>query len=487
MSDLSFNFYNPILSGNRFIGNFSDRVQATWKHRTRRIGGWWTADCEYRGDRGDLEDMFLRGLMRDVRASLGSLVAWQGFVGAMSYLRDGVLWTLSMADRANAIKLIYTRLGDNLLTNGSAESGAWTAVNGATVTQSTEWVTDGSYSCKIVVADTTVRGADIQASLSITANAAYTARVSLHVLSGSWRVAINRTDTDAKIAAGSTRGQLGDVTITLTIPDTNTYGGTVRFRITSEASAGTVYGDGAVLQIPPARAETEWKTDPAAIAQYGRIENAILDASLTSTAANAKAATLLKTHAWPIITPPDEYTIGARSGADRLKLNLFGYIFTAGWRICPITGTQDVTAIIQSLIATQSDYLVEGTIEGNDIDYQIDDRLPLTLWTVASEAAAAGDAAGNRWSLMCRGDRRIDYFPTPTATAYHYRGGRLYSPSGTLLEDWQIQPGWMQLDDAPGLAGQITGSGYDQIRRIYLEEIEYSAANGVTFRAAPDG
>ena len=152
-----------------------------------------------------------------------------------------------------------------------------------------------------------------------------------------------------------------------------------------------------------------------------------------------------------------------------------------------MAGTATATALMQSLIAEQSDYLVEGVIEANTMDYQVDDRLPLTCWTVASEAAKAGDASGNPWSLGCYADRKVYYAPTPTGTDYHFRGGKIYNASGTIVDPWEVQPGWLQFDDAPGTAAVITASGYDQIQRVYLEEVEYSIRNGVTFRRQASG
>lgn len=486
MSEITVNLHNPILKGGSLLGPITSRVISTWKHRTRRIGGWWAAGCEFRGQRDVCDEMFLNGLLRDVRVlALGSQPVWQGFVGAMSYLRDGVLWNLSIGDRANRVKLIYTRLGDNLLSNGSAESGAWTAVNSATVTQTTEWVTDGAAACKIVVSDTAIRGADIEASLAILANLEYTARVAVRVLGGSWRIAINRTDTDEPLAAQSTVGATGDMLFTLTIPASNLYAGTVRFRITSEAAAGTIYGDGASLNLSPMQAISNWKSDAVAEAEFGRMEQIVLDGAMTGATANAKADTLLKSCALPSITPPDEYVSGRIDQPDRLELSLFGYIVTAGWRYCSLSlgSTQHASDVITALVNTQTDYLLPGVIESNTLDYQIEARLPLPLWTVASDVAAAGDENGDRWSLMCRANRRVDYFKTPTTTDYRWRNGKIYSSGNARAAGWQVQPGWLALDDAPGVTGLMTNSGYDVLRRVYIEEIEYNAAtDGVIFR-----
>jgi hypothetical protein len=481
MPSPSINLYDSAVHGNATLRNITADITG-WRHSIRRIGGYWTASCDYNGSREMLDDFFLNNLMGEIRTSVGGVQVWQGFIGAMSYVRDGVLWVRTMADRANKVKSIYTRIGDNLLTNGSAESGAWAAINGATVTQSTAWVTDGNYSCKIEVPDTVIRGAEIQASITIVANKSYQARVSLNVVSGSWRVAINRTDTAASLAFYSTSGDLGDLQATLTIPDTNTYAGTVRFLITSEASIGTIYGDGAVMQSAPERAETNWKSDLASISEYGTLEKVLLKAGMSDAAANADVSTVLADSAWARTVPPNEYAIGSTQASDKLSLSLFGYAFTLKWRYSTTTGTGAMSTLINSMIAQQSDYLSVGIVDSNTTDYYIDDRAPLSLWTVASQIALAGDASGNRWQMGVGNGRKLNYSQVTTDLSYRMRRGLLFNPGGGVYEAWLAQPGWAFLEDAPQTPGSITTNPTDDPRYVYLEEIEYIAPDGLRFR-----
>lgn len=487
MSNPSFNLYASVKHGGAYISNITARV-TNWRHSTRRIGGYWTASCDYTGSRSMLDDFFLNNFMGEIRTSVGGVQCWQGFIGAMSYVRDGVLWVRTIADRANKVKSIYTRIGDNLLTNGSAESGAWAAAVGggvtgaATITQSTTWVTDGTYSCKIVVGSAIIAGADIQASITIVANKAYQARVSLNVVSGSWRVAINRTDTDASLAFYSTAAQTGDLQAALTIPDTNTYAGTVRFRITSESSAGTIYGDGAVMQTAPERAETNWKTDDASITEYGTLEKVMLKAGMSDAAANAEVSTVLADSAWVRTVPPNEYAIGNVQTPDKLSLSLFGYIFTMKWRYSTVTGTNAMSTLINSMITQQSDYLATGIVDTNSTQYYIDNRAPLSLWTIASQIALSGDASGNRWQMGVYNGRKLNYSQVSTALTYNMRRGQLFNVAGGVYESWLANPGWAFLQDAPMTPISITSNTTDDPRHIYLEEIEYIAPDGLRFR-----
>jgi hypothetical protein len=246
VSDWAATLYNSIQRGSTPLWTITDRIEKTWRRSSRAVGGYWWGTCEYEGERGDLLEMFLEGMMREVREDVGGLITWQGFIAEMDLQIDGVRYVRSMLNLANAVKCIYTRIGDNVLTNGGAESGAWTAYNGATVTQDTTWINTGSYSCKIVVADTTIRGAYIEGAtyaITIVAVTQYEISGVVKADSGSWRISCNRADTDASLAFDSTRGATGEKQIRLVIPATNTYAGLVDLRITSEAAAGTIYGD----------------------------------------------------------------------------------------------------------------------------------------------------------------------------------------------------------------------------------------------------
>ena len=55
------------------------------------------------------------------------MVTWAGFLAEMTLTLDGLVYVRRWADIANRVQAIYSRLGDNMLTNGSVETGNWTA------------------------------------------------------------------------------------------------------------------------------------------------------------------------------------------------------------------------------------------------------------------------------------------------------------------------------------------------------------------------
>lgn len=473
--------YNSVKRGSSRITEFTSRA-ANWKRSIRRIGGYWMGSFEYRGSRDEKDDLFIDGLMREIRETSGGITNWAGFIGDMEYTRDGIAWRKSVMDVRNSVKILFTRLFDNILTNGSAESGAWTVFNPSgshvLVTQDTAWVTDGVYSCKIVVDDTAIRGATIQTGIALAADTAYSFQMQLYVPSapGSWRIQINKVSDDNAVAATSTRGAVGVQQINLSIPP-NTYVGNVYVRITSEASAGTIYGDAAVLQIAAQPADTGWQRDSASISEYGRIDDILLEGGLSAAAATAKAITHLSRYAWPRLLPPDSFTEEARS-EDRLLVTCYGYIFTLNWRMNEVYGTYAMSTVVNNLLSGM-DYVSAGIIDTNSVSYTIENRVQIPVWQILKTVATAGDASGNLWQMGVYADRKLNYIQFPSAISYRFRHGDLYNVAGGLYEPWLAQPGWMTLDDAPIVPGSISANANDDPRRALIEEVEYSAPNGL--------
>lgn len=475
------NLYNSVKRGSSHIATITDRA-ANWKRSIRRVGGYWMGSFEYRGSRDDRDDLFIDGLMREVCETSGGIVNWRGFIGDMEYTRDGIAWRKSMFDVKNSVKVLFTRLFDNILTNGSAESGAWAAATGwggttgaATCTQSTAWVVDGVYSCSIV-SPGGIEGALIQSPITLAAKISYTFQMQVNVVSGSWRIQINKVSDNAEVAAASTAGTTGVQQINLSIP-ANTYVGDVRVAITSEAAAGTIYGDAAVLQIAAQPADTGWQRDAASITEYGRIDEVLLEGGLSTATANAKAATHLARYAWPRLLPPDSFTDTA-TNQDRLLITCYGYVFTLNWRVNETYGTYAMSTVINNLMSGL-DYVSAGVIDTNSTSYTIENRVQLPVWQILKTIATSGDASANLWQMGVYANRKLDYMQFPASIAYRFRHGQLYNPAGGLYEPWLAQPGWMMLDDTPIVPGSISGNVNDDPRRALVEEVEYIAPNGL--------
>lgn len=473
---ISLTLYETIARGNGIIGNIKSQIGATWQHSTRSIGGYWMATANYAGTRDEILEMFAEGMVREVRESTGGLITWAGFIAEMKLTLDGVTYERQWGRMANAIKAIYSRIGDNQLTNGSAESAAWTAYNTPTTNeQSTTWVSDGTYSAHLV-SNSANDGATIQSGITIVAEKVYDCRCTVNVISGTWVLEVYRTDTGAPLAT-ATENTAGQRVMSCSIEDTNTYASTIGVRIYETTGTGEIYADGAVFQEGPIQAETAWDTDEDSIDEYGRMEDILLLAGQSDEDANDIVATDRRKRAWPRALPPNEYeSQEIEAGNDKLEITFYGHIFTARNIYTSTTGTDTRSAHITDLIG-QTEFLSAGIIETNSRDYQIDDQAPIRIWEVLRDITLAGDASGNRWICGVFGDRAFDYRQADTTISYHYRGGRLLHPAGGDMEPWFALPGLAYVDDMPLGPGDITGDDADDPHVVFFEEVEFSAAD----------
>lgn len=484
--DWSATLYTNLKRGNTALWGITDRIAPTWRRSIRAIGGYWLGTCEYQGTRDDLLEMFQEGMMRELREDVGGMLTWQGFIAEQQLTLDGVTYIRSMIDQANAVKVMYTRIGDTLLSNGGGETGIWNTYGADGVhlfiTQSTAWVNTGVYSIKIEVTDAAIRGARISGpgyATTISAGTAYEITGVVNVTSGSWRISVNRSDTDASLCFDSTRGATGERAIKMMIPSTSTYAGTVDLRITSESSAGVIYADSFVFSTSPFQAQTGWTTDLNSITEYGRMELATLEVAMSSAAANAKAATLLKKLAWPKALPPNEFTtIGAELTADtdtsrdKLSLTLHGYVHTLQNLYTLQTGTAAASAHVSAII-NEAEFVEPGSINTNAVSYMIDTRGPMRAWQTLMDITQAGDASGNRWVCGVGAQRLFDYGLADGLVAYRYRGGRFYNSAGGELEPWFAEPGHLlYLDGIPVGPTQISGNAEDDPHVVFVSEVE---------------
>jgi hypothetical protein len=486
VSAISLSLYDTILGGNGLIADCSALFADTWRRSIRRIGGYWLGTCEIKADRVGLgwsDDFFDAGLLREIREQGGGEETWRGALVKMEYTRGGDMFVRDVSSMANAIRSIYTSIGNNLLTNGSGETGAWTAYNSATVTQDSAWVTHGAYSIKIVVADTTIRGATVQTGITIAAGRQYLLRASTKVTSGSWRIAVNRSDNDASLCYFSTGGSTGEMGVDVSIPESNIYSGTVIVRITSEAAAGTINVDAMVFQSGPMRAETGWYIDTASIAVHGRKEDILLRGGKGNADANAECQSLLIDEAWTNPGPPkNSQTWLTQTREDVLRLTFAGYWAMLNWIYTTLHGTRSCSQWVTDLTALQSTYVQAGIIDSNALDYYVDDRAPLRVGDVLRQIAEAGGSGGAKWSIGVYAGRQLKYESVPQALSYYRRNGQLISVAGGEIEPWLAKPGWAVWQDMPIGAGTLTGNAQNDPRWVYLEEIEMLPDGAIAFK-----
>lgn len=485
--DVALELYNP--AGTRKVADLTAAIYNSWRRTTRRRGGNWQGSFEFSGSRDEMFDLFFYGLDRLLIERYQSIMTWCGFVAEMTLTYNGVSYKRSLLDSgwrlrpdlpaepiANAIQMRYRKLGDNLVTNPSCESSAWTAYNAATVTQSTDWVTHGAYGSKVVVADTTIRGATIQSTIAVTAGLAYEVSIEINAVSGSWRVSCNRADTDESLCFFSTRGQAGTFVASMRIDESNRYTGNVDFRITSEAAAGTLYADNATFHAATTDATSSWLLDVNSIAELGRIENVIQRGEITEVTATQELATILTNTRWPRTRLPDRVeaiTSGDLTpGRDKVAVTVLGLAHSLR-RYNQLSGTANASVHVTNLATNYSTRITSRQIDTNTLQYQIPTPaagVPLKVWPLLDEIARASDTANGHWLCGVFGQTFI-YAPIQSTPAYQYSRGRLAFMKGGLVEPWMVMPAYVQLSDLPRSVAAFTGNALDVLDVALLDEV----------------
>lgn len=475
-------------AGNTHLGNLVKEAGDTWQHTTRRRGGNWSAAFELTRDRDRLIELFYNGLNYLVTRRLFSQDVWTGFVSEMTLTYKRSTYKRSILDTgwrvnvqrsaepfANAIRVKYRRAFDSLVTNPSCEAAAWAAYNAATVTRDATYVTDGSWGCKIVVADTVIRGATIQSAIAVVAGHAYEVNLDVNVLAGSWRISCNRADTDESLCFWSSRGSTGIFPIKMEIPATNQYAGNVDFRITSEATAGTLYADNAMFREQTQNdADTGWLLDAASIAQFGRVENILQMQEMTATNALALANQIVRNTAWPRTQLPGRIDLAATPAADiKLQVTCLGLIHSYR-QLTTLQGASTKSAVIAAL-APLSSRPNKFAITPNAETYSVVPTAGTAskIWTVMDDIARAGDAASDYWRCGVFG-RSFVYEPVSTAVEYALQNGELQRVDKSRVNPWLVQPGLIALADLPEAVKSATGRTLDVPNRALVEEVSYN-------------
>lgn len=494
---------DALINGNNPRRDITNLFLPNWRRSIRRIGGFWLGttdidttmtDGNTQVNRDYLDDFFARNILYELREYGGGMESWRGFISKMDYTRGDRQYTMDITPCANHIRALYTRVFDNLVTNGDCESGAWAAYNSPTsVAQYNAWQTGGQYSMKIV-SPGGVTGATVDATVTISAGITYTITGNLRAISGSWRFGID-TAGGAKLVSYSTHAVLGDHRINISIPNSNTYNGTITVRITSEGTAGEIWADDIVVQRQSVAATTGWQSDLDAISMLGRKEDILLEASMSDEAAQAKVASQIHERAWPQTSSPPQYQtrMDVPQGVDKLSITFTGYWAMLNWLYNRITGTAAISdhikAILNNIYVNGVAYdgisgsfvsVLAGTIDTNTLSYTIDTNTPYRDGDVLREMAMAGQANGlQRWSLGVYEDRLLNYNTLPPTPQYILQGNQVRYIGGGNVEPWFVRPGWVINEDMPLGAFASQYVEHDP-RWEFIEEVEMKSDGTLT-------
>jgi len=465
-------------AGSARLATITPKIGPSARVTKRGRGGWWALTATWEGEEWEKREFFLDGLQYEIRMNRGGKTLWAGFVAIMKLtLPSGEIYIRDWTRLYNKIKTIYTRLGDNELTNGSAESGAWTAYGTPTTNEhSTTWVSDGIYSNHIV-ANSPGDGATIQGGITIPEAKSKQGKINVNIVSGKWVFEIYREDTGEALTK-RVEDNTGESELLVSISEDNTYSGNVGVRIYlhADSSSGEIYGDGAVFQDAPYKAETRWYSDTASQAIHGIKEFANLMGGSSDQAARNTTLTDLRKKAWPHTFPPNDYENNIFSNECRLEITAFGYVATLNSLHSDTTGTDAISDHLTALLS-QAEFIEARVITENTTEFMIDTQGPLRIWDLIEDMTLAGDASGNRYECGVGESRKFDYMPVDDEPKYKQRGGLIFALDGSEIEPWEIEPGYILLEDMPLGPGQISGYETDDPRVVYMFETTFDAGD----------
>lgn len=457
------------------------KLQATWQRSIRDIGGYWIGTAQWEGPAWEMLDLFQSGMLYEIREVTGGLITWQGFLAEMVLTYKGIRYSRSWADVANKVKCVYSKMGENLITNNSCETTVWDAYGTpSTRERSTTWATKGSYSAHVVT-DAANEGVVIQSSISLTAGKQYQGRVTVKIVSGTWRLEIYLSD--GTVVDGSEQATAGQWVMEAMADS----GGTAGLRLYCTSATGECYADAAVFQEIATRAETGWYENSKSQDDYGVIELISSQAGLTDAAANALAQNTLNAQAWARVKPPASIDTPEREVEDSLYLVFLGYAYTLRNWYTDLMGTEDEADNIITDLIGESEFVTAGKIETNTLSYYVEDYGQYRAWDIVREVTQAGDASGNRWTCGVYAGRKFYYEQASTTPVARIRNGRVLSQNGGPLEGWLAEPGLVALDDMP-IAYDIGDREEDKSNMAWMNEVEFDlgeylkGGDGITYR-----
>jgi hypothetical protein len=466
----------------------------SWRHSIQAIGGCWQGEGIINPLAGkvglslsEMETFFLQNIGKRIVVSGGGRNYWEGQIVQMELTTHGQTFVRSMQKIANRIQVIYSKVGDNVLTNGKVESGAWDQV-GTPETHETSgsWVASGSTSMYVV---TDAGGEGTQphtgASVAISAQTAYTSSVIANVLDGVWTLKVQDKDTSDTLGQRS-NSACGRSWLSCQLSDAHAASGAL-VQVTAAATGASAYFDNAMLRKSPHRSQTKWWEDDTSISEFGKIEGVWLEREMTDDEADGLAQQELDNNAWPRTEPADRGGTFAPDDAmpDQLVVTCMGMAWTLGWRHALTDGTGDADAHMTSLL---NEAAFAGTwkpvIDTNSVEVYLESGNPVTVWREMEKVAKRGDDSGNSWMVGVYPGWEFRYEARPVLSTtvfptYQVSGGALQYYGGGYVPPLEFAPGWCHMADMPGQEAPGGGTA-DDPRRVWLDEAWFIYEDGRT-------
>lgn len=461
---------NPIISDvdiRSVLGEFG-----SWKNGTRTIGGNWQGEGKYT-DQDRMRDFFMTSLGRRLVAKSGGRDYWEGPIVRMEYTLDGQTFIRSMEDMTNRTKVIYSKIGDNLLANGDVESGSWlTYGTPATITTTSGWFARGT-TAMCVLSDAGSEGAIPASAQTINANQPYVCSTMINVGSGLWTLNVADTATSA-IVAQRTSTTCGKTWLQCQVPEGNAIT-IVDVSILSSTGGEEMFADAAYLRAAAVRSETKWFEDLSSASAYGRKEEIWLKGEMTDDEASAFSQRALTENAWPRTEPGRR----GRAAEDRgrgqsLTVTCMGMVWTLTWITALTDGAGQADAHVANLLAESEFFTGTNIVDTNTTEVYLESGNPQHLWRLIEKVTEAGDGAGAQWMAGGYPGSEFRYEARPTATEentqYRFHNGEMMLFAGGRVPPLEFMPGWCWMSDMPVEPTPAGGAATDDPKRVWLDE-----------------
>jgi hypothetical protein len=486
MADFALSLYeNPAISTTRWLANVTEYFGKSWRHGIAERGGCWMADgTMINTSPQEMERFFMSHLGRRLVASAGGKKYWDGLIVRMELAKQGQTFVRSIEDQANRTKVIYRKIGPQLLANGDVEGGAW-AQQGtpSTIETTTDWWSKGTTAMHCIT-DAANEGMIIEAAVGITAGVAYTCSVVVKVVSGTWTLRILDAGTADVITERSTDGTAGRTWLQVQMPDSHAFA-SVDIHLIADDAAREIYADGAILRTSPQRCETEWVEDTASTSAHGRMEGLFLEGEMTDDEADGHIQRELTERAWP-------RTAGAEQGGTlaggmltsdnptQLTVTCQGMVWTLTWRHTLQDGTDQADNHVTNII-DESEFIASANaiIDTNAAEVLVESTNPITLWEAVEKVTDTGDGVGGVWTAGVYPDYEFRFEARDTTRRYEFRDGELRYFGGGAVHPIEAVPGWIWMADMPAEPTPAGASDFDDPR--------WQLATEMWFISEPEG
>lgn len=485
MPDFAIQLWTNLANTDRYIRDITPFF-TRWQHSTRAVGGNWIADGEYQSTTLDMEQFFLSNLGRRIKVVAGGIPWWEGQIVRMEYTNsDGQTFERSMEDMANRVKVIYSKIGDNLLTNGDVESGVWDTVGTpSTHETTTAWYSKGTTAMHVITDGMATEGTSASDAIAISASTAYDCIAVVKVVTGLATLKIHDGTAASNLIAQRTSTGTGREQLQTQIP-VNNDATTCDVQVIADNAGDEFYVDGAMLYTSPVRSETEWVSDAESITEFGRIEGVYLEREMSDNEADANAQRYLSNNAWPKTKPERrgrefDANLDIPSQA-HLVIACQGLVWTLRWRHSITDGTDQADNHVSTLL-DESEFVASSSaaIDTNTTEVYLTSEDPVTLWRQIEKCVEVGDGSGNSWMGGVYPGRVFQFEARPTGTQYEFHRNAMRFYGGGRIPPLEFRPGWCLMTDMPMEPAPAGGTTDDDPRRVWLDETTFVYRDGKT-------